>query len=198
MAKKTVKKKAAKKAVAKKTTKKVVKKTTKNKKAKKSAAVKKVTPKTPAGILADVEHLMQMMAVNDVTEIDIDDAGRKISLKRGSFVPVAQGAPVAAFTPVASAAPAAAAAVEEADAPDDDLIDITSPMVGTFYSAPSPDSDAFASVGDKVNTETVVSIVEAMKVMNEIKAECSGTIAEVCVKNAEPVEFGQVMFRVKP
>jgi acetyl-CoA carboxylase biotin carboxyl carrier protein len=71
-------------------------------------------------------------------------------------------------------------------------------MVGTFYAAPSPDSDPFAEVGMKVNGETVVCIVEAMKVMNEIKAEVSGTIAEICVKNAEPVEYGQVMFRVKP
>ncbi|MBS3822029.1 MAG: acetyl-CoA carboxylase biotin carboxyl carrier protein, partial [Phycisphaerae bacterium] len=82
--------------------------------------------------------------------------------------------------------------------PKDNLVEITSPMVGTFYAAPSPDSEAFVKVGDFVGEESVVCIVEAMKVMNEIKAECSGTIAEVCVKNAEPVEFGHVLFRVKP
>ncbi len=71
-------------------------------------------------------------------------------------------------------------------------------MVGTFYAAPSPDSDPYVATGTKVGQETVVCIVEAMKVMNEIKAECSGTIAEICVKNAEPVEFGQVLFRVRP
>jgi acetyl-CoA carboxylase biotin carboxyl carrier protein len=195
MAKRTVKNKKKSKA-AKKVVKKVVKKT---KKVKKPTAPKKAVSKvTPKGILADVEHLMQMMAANDVTEIDIDAAGRKISLKRGTFIPPSQGAPVAAFTPAGPAAALAASPVEEDEKPQDDLIDIVSPMVGTFYTAPSPDSDAFAAPGDTINPNTVVCIVEAMKVMNEIKAECAGTIAEICVKNAEPVEFGQVMFRVKP
>ena len=86
-------------------------------------------------------------------------------------------------------------AAEEAG---EDLIDITSPIVGTFYAASSPDSAPYVKKGDKVDEDAVVCIVEAMKVMNEIKAECSGTIAEICVKNTEPVEFGQVMFRVRP
>jgi acetyl-CoA carboxylase biotin carboxyl carrier protein len=195
MAKRTIKNKKKKKIV-KPTVKKTVKKATKKvapKKTKKPAP-KKIAPK---GILADVEHLMQMMAENDVTEIDIDAAGRKISLKRGMFVPPSNGSPVAAFTPASPAAHAEASPVEE-DTPPDNLIDIVSPMVGTFYTAPSPDSDAFATPGDTINPNTVVCIIEAMKVMNEIKAECAGTIAEICVKNAEPVEFGQVMFRVKP
>jgi len=71
-------------------------------------------------------------------------------------------------------------------------------MVGTFYAASSPDSDPFVKVGDVVNDESVVCIIEAMQVMNEIKAELKGTIVEVCVKNAQPVEFGQVLFKVKP
>ncbi len=71
-------------------------------------------------------------------------------------------------------------------------------MVGTFYVAPSPDGDPYVQPGTAVNDETVICVVEAMKVMNEIKAECTGTITEVCVKNAEPVEFGQVLFRVRP
>ena len=71
-------------------------------------------------------------------------------------------------------------------------------MVGTFYAAPGPDSDPFAKVGAGVSDDTTVCIVEAMKVMNEIKAECVGTIAEVCARNAQPVEYGQVLFRVKP
>jgi acetyl-CoA carboxylase biotin carboxyl carrier protein len=70
-------------------------------------------------------------------------------------------------------------------------------MVGTFYAAPSPDSEPFVQVGAAVHADSVVCILEAMKVMNEIKAECSGTIREICVKNAQPVEFGQVLFRVK-
>ena len=103
------------------------------------------------------------------------------------------GAPVAA----APAAPAAA----EAAAPADDnagLVEIVSPMVGTFYSSPSPDADAFVGIGDKVNGETVVCIIEAMKVFNEIKAETSGTIQRVLVSDAQAVEFGQALYLVKP
>ena len=71
-------------------------------------------------------------------------------------------------------------------------------MVGTFYAAPSPDSEPYVRVGAAVSDDSAACIVEAMKVMNEIKAECSGTIVEVCVKNAQPVEYGQVLFKVKP
>jgi acetyl-CoA carboxylase biotin carboxyl carrier protein len=95
------------------------------------------------------------------------------------------------------AAPAAAAAPAEKPAAAH-LIEIKSPMVGTFYAASSPDSDPYASVGAAVTEDSVVCIVEAMKVMNEVKAECSGTVVEVCVKNAQPVEYGQVLFRVEP
>ncbi|MBN1554954.1 MAG: acetyl-CoA carboxylase biotin carboxyl carrier protein [Phycisphaerae bacterium] len=152
--------------------------------------------------MADVQHLMEMMAMHDVTEIDIEDGARKIAMKRGGLaVPmmsVPTAAPVPTAVPAAASAPAAAPAEAPESAPADDLIEITSPMVGTFYAASSPDSDPFVQLGAKVNAETVVCIVEAMKVMNEIKAEVSGTIAEICVDNAQPVEFGQVMFRVKP
>jgi acetyl-CoA carboxylase biotin carboxyl carrier protein len=170
---------------------------------KKSAAKKKpaATPSRPAaGLMGDVERLMGMMASNDVTELDLEDGKCKISLKRGVFTASPAPAPAAAPLPAPAAgpAPAAAPAAEEAPAATDNLLEITSPMVGTFYAAPSPDSDAYVKTGDTVHGETVVCIVEAMKVMNEIKAECSGTIAEICVENAQPVEFGQVLFRVKP
>ncbi|HAU36722.1 MAG TPA: acetyl-CoA carboxylase biotin carboxyl carrier protein, partial [Phycisphaerales bacterium] len=82
--------------------------------------------------------------------------------------------------------------------PAENLLEVKSPMVGTFYAAPSPDSEPYIAVGQAISDDSVVCIVEAMKVMNEIKAECAGTITEVCVKNAQPVEFGQVLFRVKP
>ena len=98
-----------------------------------------------------------------------------------------------AAAPVAAPAPAA-----HPQAAGDEFIEITSPMVGTFYSSPSPDSDAFVTVGSRIGADTVVCIVEAMKVMNEIKAECGGVVAEVCVQNAQPVEYGQVLFRVRP
>jgi acetyl-CoA carboxylase biotin carboxyl carrier protein len=194
MATKKAKKKS--KAAAKRTVKRVAKKTAvKNAPAKKPPA----RPK-PTGLMADVQNLMEMMSAHEVTEIDIKDGVRKISLKRGQVVTGVVSAPVAAAMPVAVPAASAPAPATEAteSAPADDLLEITSPMVGTFYAAQSPDSDPYVEVGAKVNAETVVCIVEAMKVMNEIKAEVSGTIVEVRVKNAEPVEFGQVMFRVKP
>lgn len=157
-----------------------------------------VSGKPASALLCDVEHLMHIMTANDVTEIDIVDGSRKISLKRGSCAVTAAPVVMAPAAVAAAPAPAASApAAKEAPA-DDNLLKITSPMVGTFYSAPSPDSDAFVKEGDMVNGETVVCIVEAMKVMNEIKAELKGTIVEVCVKNAQPVEFGQVLFKVKP
>jgi len=82
--------------------------------------------------------------------------------------------------------------------PAEALLEIKSPMVGTFYSAPSPDSDPYVSVGSVIGDDTVVCIIEAMKVMNEIRAECAGKVVEVCVQNAQPVEYGQVLYRVRP
>lgn len=96
--------------------------------------------------------------------------------------------------PTTDPSPAAPAAVP---APASDLREILSPMVGTFYASPSPEADAFVSVGSTVSADSVVCIVEAMKVMNEIKAEIAGTVVEVCAENGKPVQFGQVLFRVK-
>jgi acetyl-CoA carboxylase biotin carboxyl carrier protein len=171
------------------------------KKAKKVPASRKrtaarATPakKPPSGLLADVQNLIDLMVANDVSEADIQDGQRKIALKRGPVL--AMPAPA---TPFVAAHPAAAPEAPPPEAkPAEDLVEITSPMVGTFYAAPSPDSEPYVEAGARINGNTVVCIVEAMKVMNEIKAECSGTIEEVCVQNASPVEFGQVLFRVKP
>jgi acetyl-CoA carboxylase biotin carboxyl carrier protein len=156
--------------------------------------------------IKDIRRLVKLMADNDLTELDIKSGDTKIHLRRGGqevhVVPAAPAAPTppapAATTPSAQPpAPREEASAETAQ-PAENLIEVKSPMVGTFYSAPSPDSDPFVTTGARVGEDTVVCIVEAMKVMNEIKAECSGTIAEICVKNAQPVEFGQVLFRVKP
>ena len=187
MAKKATQKSTQSKAPAKKATKKVAKK----------SAPKSCEPCCTSPVIGEVKELVDLMTAHDITEVHLEDGDRKILLRRGvvcSTAGVAAAAPVAA--PVAAAP--AAAEVEAAPAPADNLIDIVSPMVGTFYAAASPDSDVFASVGMKINADSVVCIVEAMKVMNEIKAECAGTIAEICVTNAQPVEFGQVMFRVDP
>ena len=116
--------------------------------------------------------------------------------------PVVEAAPSEA-APVVASDPAGASAATPppaADAPADDagLVAIASPMVGTFYAAASPDVDAFVSVGAKVSTDTVVCMVEAMKIFNEIKADCSGTIERVCVSNGDAIEFGQDLFMVRP
>lgn len=151
--------------------------------------------------IKDIKQLVKLMSENGLAELNIEEGDTKIVLKRGfDGVPMVMApatAPVAMSAP-AMAAPVAAAAEGTAVNKDEGLLLIKSPMVGTFYAAPGPDSLPFISEGERVNGETVVCIVEAMKVMNEIKAECSGTIVEICVTNAQPVEFGQVLFKVKP
>ena len=152
--------------------------------------------------IKEIKRLVKLMIDNDLTEMNITDGEQKVTLRRGTG---GQG-PVVVATPVAvsaASAPAPEAAAEAPvepppEQPQSGLIEIPSPMVGTFYWAPSPDSDPYVASGDSIGEETVVCIVEAMKVMNEIKADCAGTIIEVCVQNAQPVEFGQVLFRVKP
>ncbi|HEU4828234.1 MAG TPA: acetyl-CoA carboxylase biotin carboxyl carrier protein [Gemmatimonadales bacterium] len=106
-------------------------------------------------------------------------------------------APAALYAPAAQAAPAAAPPPAPAPAPSN-LKEVKSPMVGTFYSAPEPGAEAYARVGARVSSGQTVCIIEAMKIMNEIESEFSGVIREVCVEDAQPVEFGQVLFRVDP
>ena len=150
-----------------------------------------------------IQRLVRIMQKGEITELELDDQkeGVRLHLKRGSEV-VTQSSPVVHVTqgggvPLAAApAPAAAAAPEAAPAKQG--TPYTSPMVGTFYSAPSPDADAFVKPGDRIEEDTtVVCIIEAMKVMNEIKAEQSGEILEVLVENGEAVEFGQPLFLLK-
>ena len=149
--------------------------------------------------LTKVKELIQLMIDNGLIEVEIEDEDSKISLKRPNPNATVLSQYPAAFAPAMpmQAAPVAGGAAPAAAASDEGLVEIKSPMVGTFYSAPSPDSEPYVEVGSKVKADTVVCIVEAMKVMNEIKAEVSGTIAEVCCKAGEAVEFGQVLFKVK-
>ena len=145
--------------------------------------------------IEEIRELVALMVENDLAVLDDSDGENKITLRRGpSGVVVLGGAPAPAPA-VAQAEAQPPAAVE---GPGRDLVEIKSPMVGTFYAAPGPDSDPFVRVGSTVGPDDVVCVVEAMKVMNEIKAECAGQIVEICVTNAEPVEFGQVLFRVGP
>ena len=130
------------------------------------------------------------MRKNDLSVFKMESEGFKITLKKGNdFQPVIHAAPAAA--PAEAAAGAAPVA-------NDKLKDIPSPMVGTFYGSPTPDAQAFVKVGQDVDENTVVCIIEAMKVMNEIKADVRGTIAELVAENGKPVQFGQSLFRIVP
>ncbi len=145
-----------------------------------------------------IEKLAKVLAETGLTEISLEDGEQAITLRKDVVVtsaPQVVAAPVQAAAP-AAAAPAVAAPVAEA-APAKKGTPITSPMVGTFYKAPSPDSEPFVSVGSTVAAGDVVCIVEAMKMMNEIEAEISGKVVEICVEDGQPVEFGQVLMYVE-
>ena len=153
-----------------------------------------------------LKELVRLMVENELTELDLHDQTETVSIKRGNEAgtvvnhqPVIYqgGAPSAAPAPAAPIAAAAPTAAPAAD-PDAGLVAIESPMVGTFYIKPSPDADNFTAVGASVGQDSVVCLVEAMKVFNEIKAETSGTIAKICVNDGDAVEFGQKLFLVKP
>ncbi|MEQ9095378.1 MAG: acetyl-CoA carboxylase biotin carboxyl carrier protein [Phycisphaerales bacterium] len=152
--------------------------------------------------MIDIDRLRQLvdlMVEHDLTEVDVSDEDQSITIKRG-----AGGAFQVSPQPQAYAAPpsqpqASESAPSKPAAPaDDGLVAIESPMVGTFYSAPDPDSPEFVSSGASISPDSVVCLVEAMKVFNEIKAEMAGTIERVCVKNGDAVEFGQPLFMVRP
>jgi len=167
-----------------------------------------------------LKELVRLMVVNDLMEIDLRDSQEQVTLKRanqqtapptvvyaappaapGSAPAAAPSAPAPAGShgaPSTSAGASGGGATAPAVDPNAGLVEIASPMVGTFYAAATPEKPPFASVGTSVGPETVVCLIEAMKVFNEIKAECSGTIERVLVKNGEPVEFGQTLFLVKP
>ena len=145
--------------------------------------------------LQDIKELISLIRENDLSEFQLEQEGFKITLKRGNdFQPVITTAAPAYAAPAAAGAAAAPAAPAE---PAEKLREISSPMVGTFYSSPSPDSPSYVAVGQEVTEDTVVCIIEAMKVMNEIKAECRGVIAEIAADNGKPVQFGQPLFRLK-
>ena len=143
--------------------------------------------------LKDIKALIDLMKKNDLSVFEMEKNGFRIKLQKGlGDQPIAMSTAAPAVANGPAAAGAAATSAESAS-----LKDIVSPMVGTFFQAASPDAAPFVDVGTKVNEDTVVCIIEAMKVMNEIKAETSGVIAEVVAENSKPVQFGQVLFRVR-
>lgn len=149
-----------------------------------------------------IKKFIQLMKGNQLTEFELEEEGFRISIKRhdgsepqvmlsAGHGPVMMAHPASA--PQAVAAPAAEAKVEKSN-----LTEIKSPIVGTFYRAPAPDAEPFVTVGQQIDKETVVCIVEAMKVMNEIKAEVRGVVKKILIENATPVQFGQPLFLIEP
>jgi acetyl-CoA carboxylase biotin carboxyl carrier protein len=152
--------------------------------------------------LKDIKAIIDLMRKNSVTEFELEKQDFKIRLKRGTngggaIVPYDD--PLAAgYVPAPTAAVPVPAPATAPQVPASNELEIKSPMIGTFYRAPSPESAAYVEVGTEVGPETVVCIIEAMKVMNEIKAEAKGVITQVMVENAKPVEFGQPLYKIRP
>lgn len=150
-------------------------------------------PRTDIFDVKKVTKLIELMKEHDLSEIDLKQGDTAVRLKRGGDVVMAPAAAPA----VARPAPGGAAA-EAAPAADDKKLVITSPMVGTFYRASSPEAAPFVKVGDRIGPEKTVCIVEAMKVFNEIPAGVSGQVVAILVENGAPVEFGQPLIKVDP
>jgi len=152
--------------------------------------------------LKDIKAIIDLMRKNSIAEFELEKEGFKIKLRRGangagSPVSYDEAATPSLLMPVPGSIPAPAAPPIGAPAPSRDQ-EVKSPMIGTFYRAPSPESAPYVDIGADVGPDTVVCIIEAMKVMNEIKAEVRGVISQVLVENGKPVEFGQPLFKVRP
>jgi acetyl-CoA carboxylase biotin carboxyl carrier protein len=147
-----------------------------------------------------VEKLLELLSESDADKIEVRDGDTSIKVSRNSGGAVAYQ--MAAPAPSATSAPSAPAAEPQggsaAEAPADNLVDIVSPIVGTFYAQPEPGADPYVRVGDRISIGQTLCIIEAMKIMNTLDAEVTGVLREICVTDATPVEFGQVLFRVDP
>jgi acetyl-CoA carboxylase biotin carboxyl carrier protein len=159
----------------------------------------------PTVDIKEIRTLIDLMKKNGVAVFKMEREGFKITLKTSEATvshSVVTSQPMLAYSgqaaqPASAPAPTASAPAPAAAPAASGGIEIKSPMVGTFYSSPSPDSPTFVSVGQEITPDTVICIIEAMKVMNEVKAEVAGTVTEICADNGKPVQFGQVMFRLK-
>jgi len=148
--------------------------------------------------ISEIRKLVEIIKENDLTEFELDEGEFSIRIRRGSehtreYVQAPVHMPISAVAP----APVATLNAASSATTESGFDTIKSPMVGTFYRSPSPDSEPFASEGKKVTPDSVVCIIEAMKVMNEIQSEKTGTIVDVLVKDGDPVEFGQPLFKIK-
>ena len=150
--------------------------------------------------LKDIKAIIDLMRKNSVTEFELEKDDFKIRLKRGTSgggsIATSEDGPMMTYAaPMGVPAPVQAPPPQP---PASNELEIKSPMIGTFYRAPSPESAPYIEVGAEVNPDTVVCIIEAMKVMNEIKAEAKGVVTQVLIENAKPVEFGQPLFKFRP
>jgi acetyl-CoA carboxylase biotin carboxyl carrier protein len=152
--------------------------------------------------LKDIKAIIDLMKKNSVSEFELEKPDFKIRLKRGpngaGASASSEDAPTIVYPSAVAAAPSPLPVPALSPVPASNELEIKSPMIGTFYRAPSPESAPYIEVGTEVSPETVVCIIEAMKVMNEIKAEAKGVITQVMVENAKPVEFGQPLFKLRP
>mgnify|MGYP001361008822 CR=1 FL=1 len=143
-----------------------------------------------------LKELVKLMVANDLSEMDLRDTDEQVTIRRHGDTVVT--VPQVAVAPQPQTAIAESTAAPSVESPIEDGVEIASPMVGTFYTSQNPESPVFVSVGDSIGEDTTVCIIEAMKIFNDIKAQCSGTITKILVANGEPVEFGQPLFIVKP
>jgi len=148
--------------------------------------------------LDEIKQIIELMEENNLAEFEMEKDGFRIAMRKSQPVVVNSQPAVSVMAPqVEQAGSQTGAETPEAAKDEDKYETILSPMVGTYYSAPSPDSEPYVRVGDEVDIESVVCILEAMKVMNEIKAEVKCRIVDILVENTEPVEFGQPLFKVE-
>ena len=149
--------------------------------------------------LKDIKAMIDLMKKNAISEFELEKPDFKIKLKRatngGPATPVFEDGQLSNYAPASAGGTGTPVPLPAPGAPE---ADIKSPMIGTFYRAPSPESGNYVEIGTEVNPDTVVCIIEAMKVMNEIKAEVRGVVTQVVAENTKPVEFGQPLFRIRP
>lgn len=147
--------------------------------------------------LPTIRALIALMSRHDLSEVDLSEGDKRIRLRRGAKTVQLSGAP-GLLPQVIGAIPAAESTTETTTLPTKALHEIKSQLVGTFYVAAKPGAPPLVKLGDRVTPATVVGIIEAMKIFNEVTADCSGVIAEICVENQQPIEYEQVLFRVDP
>ncbi len=143
----------------------------------------------------DIQAIINLMNEHELSEFEMEESGTRILIKKGTSLSVVQAVPASPLNQenaIKAAEPGSESSVAETD-----WEEITAPFVGTFYIAPAPDADSYVTVGQEIEPDTVLCIIEAMKVMNEIKAEISGVIKEILVENAQTVQFGQPLFRIE-